>query len=193
MNGSNGETGRRDAGGAAAVRCAVAASRESTHSSFDSCAGGWCFICGRVRPLAASCEEWERIERFFGERGRGRTLRERVGHVVLCKDCCIGPLAGHGCRRDVLTCFLAPSRRNPLALQNPRAGRFLSWPHNTVPVFPLGADRPVVRQVGRPAVPWAWRRRARPCYLTSNSNGSLRTESVQYGSALNPSTRSVTR
>ena len=58
---------------------------------------GSCFLCGRQRPPAASCQDWDGVIEALAVREPGRQHWERPQRVTMCKDCCIGRLEGHHC------------------------------------------------------------------------------------------------
>jgi len=56
-----------------------------------------CFLCRHVRERTADCQRRERIESLLERDKPGRLMWPVPPAPLLCKACCIGQLAGHGC------------------------------------------------------------------------------------------------
>lgn len=98
MTGSNGAKGRRGLagtwrrkGGSAAAGC------QGTTTARVLLYAERCLLCSESRRPKASCEDWERIVAFLGQRDPARLPWRRPERVIVCKDCCIAALEGHRC------------------------------------------------------------------------------------------------
>jgi len=56
-----------------------------------------CFLCGKQRQRAVACSDGDRIERFLKKQCPDWQTPIPPDRVTICKDCCIGALAGHRC------------------------------------------------------------------------------------------------
>lgn len=90
MNGSNHAAGRQGPAMAMADHAPWGSPSPWAEQRF-------CVLCRQRREATASCEEDERILGVLDNR-RGKPLVIGLPPcVVVCKDCCIAALAGHGC------------------------------------------------------------------------------------------------
>ena len=98
MNGSNSAVGRQ--GPASAVAAAGLSAAEQALLAdgpwpWSSC--GRCWLCQLRRETTASCERDERVSKVLEGRHMQPPIFGRTDRTMVCKDCCIAAMDGHGC------------------------------------------------------------------------------------------------
>ena len=96
MNGSNHAAGRQGPAMALGLSPLTAAEEALLEAALSGLEQRMCLLCRLRQETTASCERDKRVIEVL-QRRRVRPLTLSRPPCVVCKDCCIAALDGHGC------------------------------------------------------------------------------------------------